>query len=292
MACGSLYYGGLEFAFRSDAPTQQPLTYGVDEAGFRHAAEGAPGATRVDVELCPVPADARAMDAPLFDAGAWRLGVAGAGRWIEYVPPTERRPLWRATLGVGGFTQARLATRALSPDGPTSWPFCYPRDMLMVMYRLLGEGVIAHGCGALIDGEVTLFTGRSTAGKSTMAAILQQGGIPVFSDDRVILRSHGDQIWAYGTPWLGVAGVCANAAAPLRRVVLLEKGASVSVRKTVAAQALHRLLATLSVPWYDAAALDLALPFCERLVEVAPPGTLAFARESTAAEVLAALGTL
>ena len=48
--------------------------------------------------------------------------------------------------------------------------------------------------------------------------------VTMLSDDRVVLRAEGSQIWMYGTPWHGDGGFASPARVPLTAMFLLKEG--------------------------------------------------------------------
>ena len=85
-----------------------------------------------------------------------------------------------------------------------------------------GRGVLLHASAVKVGGKGILFSGTSGAGKSTMASLWDGlENTTVLSDDRVIVREHSGQLWAYGTPWHGSARISSPEAVPLDRIFVL-----------------------------------------------------------------------
>lgn len=111
----------------------------------------------------------------------------------------------------------------------------YALDSLLrifLSWKLLEhQGFLLHAATVIRDGKAYIFTGRSGAGKSTVATLSPQGS--VLTDEISLLRrEHG--VWrAYGTPFWGefkaagsnssapVAGIFRLLQAPENRVVAL-----------------------------------------------------------------------
>lgn len=70
-----------------------------------------------------------------------------------------------------------------------------------VLPRFLAhEGhLLLHACAVDIQGRTVLFLGKSGWGKSTLAALLHQAGHTLYSDDCVLLQSHGSDWQATAT---------------------------------------------------------------------------------------------
>src|SRR5437879_2603081 len=97
---------------------------------------------------------------------------------------------------------------------------------VLLSWKLLGRrGFLLHAATVVRDGKAYIFTGRSGAGKSTVASLSPEGS--VLTDEISLLRrEHG--VWrAYGTPFWGefrAAG--SNTSAPVARIVLLLQAAA------------------------------------------------------------------
>ncbi|MBV9181577.1 MAG: hypothetical protein JO356_09700, partial [Acidobacteria bacterium] len=118
-----------------------------------------------------------------------------------------------AALGLGPYKRLRAAdtfhsaeltlNRALLGKHLPVRPLEYPADELLITNHLAFQGVGAevHGCG-LMDEEIggQLFLGHSGAGKSTTTRLWNRSRkVTVLSDDRVILRLEGGDVWMHGT---------------------------------------------------------------------------------------------
>ena len=102
----------------------------------------------------------------------------------------------------------------------------YPLDEVLMIHRLAcGYGLEVHAVGIVDEiGSGHLFLGHSGAGKSTTARLwLNQPGVQILSDDRIILRAHGDKIFMYGTPWHGDAGISSPDCAAVTNIYFLEQ---------------------------------------------------------------------
>lgn len=120
----------------------------------------------------------------------------------------------------GGFA-------VLIPEG------VYPRlslwqilSILPLETVLMEQGtVILHACYLLHNGEAILFSGPSGIGKSTQGRLWEDAGEGVvINGDRVLVTpmEYGVQIDSHYL--CGTSGICSNKSAPLKAIVLLEKG--------------------------------------------------------------------
>ena len=96
---------------------------------------------------------------------------------------------------------------------------------VLLTWQLLGHhGFLLHAATVMRNGKAYLFTGRSGAGKSTVASLSPQGS--VLTDEISLLR-RGNGVWrAYGTPFWGefrAAG--SNTSAPVAGIFRLLQAA-------------------------------------------------------------------
>ena len=174
-------------------------------------------------EICEVNIDVRCVDEvplptcqPLFHSGGvWSLFEETvdnlAGFRLNFQRPFRGEPPYKSAWFDRNFKNGHLVlSRQFFPDDRPVYPLEYPLDEVLMIHRLAcGYGLEVHAVG-LVDeiGRGHLFLGHSGAGKSTTARLwLNQPGVQILSDDRIILRAHGERIFMYGTPWHGDAGI-------------------------------------------------------------------------------------
>src|SRR5262249_43736388 len=154
-----------------------------------------------------------------------------------------------------------------------------PLDELLILNLLAkGNGVEVHACGLVdADGEGRLFLGQSGAGKTTTARLWQNiEGTQILSDDRIIIRELGGQLWIYGTPWHGEAELAFTGRAPLRRIYFLRHGRTNAVVRLKHAEAVGRLFSCSFPLFYDPQALDSTLMYFEKIASSIPCCELSF----------------
>ncbi|MDY6367471.1 MAG: hypothetical protein SPL13_03025 [Clostridia bacterium] len=104
----------------------------------------------------------------------------------------------------------------------------------ILSYYLLNNrlGTMIHASAIAVDGEAYLFTALSGTGKSTHARLWREllGSRAVMvNDDKPILRLIGDEIYVYGTPWMGKHYLGANIKAKVKAVCKIEQAPENSI---------------------------------------------------------------
>jgi hypothetical protein len=272
----------------------------IGDIVFRIASDDPRLASAADGPLAPFFADhgaaeveiqARWTDGPpessgrlLFDAGGtWRLLQSGSD--FEFTFRSVRDPAtpyktarFNATFTAGDVQLSRrhFSHRSSEPV----YPLEYPLDELVMIHLLSqGRGVEIHGCG-IVDaaGRAHVFAGQSGAGKSTMGRLwIDQPGVRLLSDERVVLRTDRDRIRVYGTPWHGEAGLAAPLAGELGAVFFLHHAATHSVAPVGRARAAAQLLACSFLPFHAAGPVDRTVTAVERVTRDVPCYDLSFA---------------
>jgi hypothetical protein len=83
-----------------------------------------------------------------------------------------------------------------------------------------------------MDGETYIFTAKSGTGKSTHTRLWREafpGRCRMINDDKPMLRVEESGVTVFGTPWCGKHGLGCNSSAPLKAIVLLERGETNSI---------------------------------------------------------------
>jgi len=229
----------------------------------------------------------------LFDAGGlWTLHESG-GRFIFTFtsPRFGSTPYKRAEFTPDFSTGTVRLHRPYFDPGEPVYPLEYPLDeIVMTNWLALGRGVEVHACAvADADGSGYLFAGHSGAGKTTIARTwMQEPGVTILSDDRVILRMRSGGVWMYGTPWHGDEPLAATAAVPLTRGFFLRQAPENQHVPLRRADIVARLLARSFPPFFSARALDFTLSLLDDVSQLAPFGELACRPDASVLDVIRA----
>jgi len=268
-----------------------PVTLDPEHESF--LVRGAEQDRACDIELDIDWTDALELPAaePSFlSGGLWTAYVASTGTKFYFSSPAVGNGPYKAAWFDSRFERGHVVlNRSVIPAGQPIFPLEYPLDELVMMHRLaLGEGIEVHALG-LVDDDGTgyLFLGHSGAGKSTTARLwLSQPGVRMLSDDRIILREHGDEIWMYGTPWHGDAGIASAGRARLSRIFVLEQAPAEELIPLSQGQAAAELFARTFVPFYLKSGVQFSLGFLDQVTRCVPCSIFRFTPTARAVEAL------
>ena len=229
----------------------------------------------------------------LFDSGgSWQLLRSDGGFTFTFRASADPSEPYKTARFNSTFTagDVQLVRRHFdSRSSEAVYPLEYPLDELVMIHLLSqGKGVEVHGC-ALLDRQrrAYVFPGQSGAGKSTMARLwIDQPAATVLSDERVILRTDGDRIAVYGTPWHGDAMLASPLCGDLAAVFFLNHGPSHGVRRTSGSLAAAKLLACSFLPFHNAQGVNRTMMAVEQVTRDAPCYDLWFAPDPSVIEVL------
>ena len=269
---------------RPDGP---PLV--VDEAAAPFLVGSGPADVRMEVDWGDL--SSPETGEPVFDSGGvWQLSRRAGRLTFRFRSAALGDIPYRTASFDPSFTtgEIRLHRPYFESGGPV-YPLAYPLDELL-MIALLGQGrgVEIHGCGIIDQSGVGhLFVGQSGAGKTTMATLwLEEAGVTILSDDRVVLRDAGDHIRMYGTPWHGDAPLASPRSVPLSHLFFLRHAAGHALSPVRGAFAAAQLFASSFLPFHSAGALDFTLELLERVVRSVPTAQLSFTPERSVIEMI------
>jgi hypothetical protein len=147
------------------------------------------------------------------------------------------------------------------------------------------EGFLLHAATVIRNGRAYVFTGRSGAGKSTVASLSPPGS--VLTDEISLLRRESGVWRAYGTPFWGefrAAGL--NTSAPVKGIFRLVQAAENRVAPLRPVELLRALLPNVLFFSAEPEANRRLLEILGRASEEISGGELSFRRDRTFWEVL------
>ncbi len=229
----------------------------------------------------------------VFDSGGtWRL-LRADGRFVfTFRSATGGDAPYKVARFNDTFTQGDVRLHRPHFSAATAtYPLEYPLDELVMIHLLAqGKGIELHGC-ALVDERrrAFVFPGQSGAGKSTLARLWAgRRDVTLLSDERVVVRTDGDRLIVYGTPWHGDAMLASPESGELAAVFFLKHHPTHAVAPVAAAVAAARLLACAFLPFHDPAAVDNTAAAAAQIARAVPCHELRFAPERSVVDVLTA----
>ncbi len=148
------------------------------------------------------------------------------------------------------------------------------RTIFMFALPLRCRGLSLHATAFILpDGRGVACPGVSGAGKSTLARALlevERPGLTVLGDDRIALTNDSGALWLWGTPWHSSAGTSVADDAPCTALVFVRHGDRPTLAPMNPGDAARRVLRTIAIPFWDAAATAFALETVNQLVTSVP----------------------
>jgi hypothetical protein len=225
-----------------------------------------------------------------FDSGKglWRLHRTPRGATFVFTSPAlGARPYQMAEFDAAYARGTVTLRREVFGERLPVYPLHYPLDEVFMVHLLSrGLGVELHGSGVVTaDGRGYLFVGQSGAGKTTLSRLwLQEPGVTVLSDERVILRQREGRVWMYGTPWHGDGHIATPGRVPLSRVFFLRHGARNALAPLARTEAAARLFTCGFTPFHDADGLTFSLGLLGDVAAAVPCDELAFVPDRSAVD--------
>ena len=284
--------GGISFGVFSDDDMPLSLDPSLDDFVLN------PVVSRlcdVNIHLSMMDSLPRPVRRPLFHSGGlWSLFEETFDECSGYRLNFQRNlpgemPYKSACFDRNFETGHLLLSRRFFPRGFPIQPLEYPLDEVLMIHRLAcGYGLEVHAVGIVDEiGRGHLFLGHSGAGKSTTARLwLKQPDIKILSDDRIILRAHGERIFMYGTPWHGDAGISSPDRAVVTNIYFLEQHQHNEIRPLSPGLAAAELFARSFVPRHGAQALEFSLDFMERVTREIPCSIFRFVPQQSAVDAI------
>jgi hypothetical protein len=166
---------------------------------------------------------------------------------------------------------------------------------VVVASRLLHrDGLLLHSAGSILDGFGYLFVGASGAGKSTLARKALAAGEPVLSDDLNAVVDITSRPTAAGLPFTGELRnrTLVEGPAPLRAILVLDKGSRASLRLLSAGEAAAAIVATAPFVNRGLDSFQILLGSAASLATRVPVARLTTARETGFEEITRLLEAL
>lgn len=218
----------------------------------------------------------------LFDSGhgCWTLFESDTELLFESLDPKILQPRVRARLSTDYRTVQAWILPSLE-GGQVGWSpmqLFNPLIEVCLLSRLSRDGgLLLHAAGLVFKNQGLVFTGPSGTGKSTIAELFANRGAAVLSDERVIVRRHGQTFALYGTPWVGSGHYAENASTPLTSLYGISHGQERHhLVPFGSSQAITQILQQAFLPHWDRPGLETTLDFLASLTSQLPCQCLSF----------------
>jgi hypothetical protein len=230
----------------------------------------------------------------VFDSGAtWQLLEADGEFLLTFRSSVGSTAPYKTARLNASFTEGEVQLSPRHFDRHRSdavYALQYPLDELLMIHQLSqGKGVEIHGSAVLDRAQrAFVFAGQSGAGKSTMARLwTDHSDLILLSDERVVVRTDGDRVLVYGTPWHGDARLTSPRCGELAGVFFLHHGSAHASAATAAPLAAATLLSCAFLPFHSAGAVDRTMAALERVAREVPCRDLWFAPDRSVIDALA-----
>ena len=161
---------------------------------------------------------------------------------------------------------------------------CIYRNLCLQLPSL--NRILLHAAVLEVDGEGYAFLGKSGTGKSTHTGLWLEHieGSRIINGDKPILFFDKDEVYAYGTPWMGKEGRGCNAKTPLKGLIFLEQAKTNEIRRLTPAETAMRVFTQILFP-SDETNADKTLALADELVTRIPAWVLGCTISEEAVEV-------
>lgn len=238
----------------------------------------------------------RGMTDEKVDAGTAVLSSENAGFFRrEVLRAADGGTIWRLVRNVSDevylaykvsadFQKVALMTDRTASEGALA--FEYLAQLIPTVQ--LNQGVLSfHGALVEYAGQAFAVCAPSGVGKTTHARLWRDcKNALILNGDRSVFRKDADGWTAWGTPWSGTSGEQINRSAPLKALVLLDRGSENRVRRLAPQAAFRAVFPHLLYPAWDSALTGKALDLLDDLLGEIPVYGLTCRPDADAVEVL------
>ena len=166
------------------------------------------------------------------------------------------------------FKEVTLLTDRTASCGAMSFEYLGQ----MIPFVQLNQSVLSfHGALVEYAGQAFAVCAPSGVGKTTHARLWRDcRNALILNGDRSVFRKEADRWIAWGTPWSGTSGEQINRSAPLRALVLLERGSENHARRLTPQTAFRAMFPHLLYPAWDGELTGKALDLLDELLREIP----------------------
>lgn len=147
--------------------------------------------------------------------------------------------------------------------------------------------IMIHSSVIKYESEAILFSGPSGIGKSTQALLWKNiKNSDILNGDRGILHIKDNDIDVYGSPFAGSSNIYLNISAPVKAIVLLEKGVHNTMERLKPQWAYKYLYPRFAIPNWDEEWTIECVNLIERIMELIPIYRLSCTPDERAVDIL------
>lgn len=223
-------------------------------------------------------------------SGLWDLRYKNRNEFmLNLKDGAEGHPLASITVNLNSKIGNIFYTKeGISSIQEKLFPFAYPADEIILINLLPSfNGVLVHACGIDDNGKGVLFLGISGSGKSTTTRLwMDEKGVKVLSDDRIVIREISGKSYAYGTPWHGDVNICDPGRVEISKIFFIEHSDKNCLNPVSHIDAATRMLVRSFPTFWDKEGMELTLSLIDRIVKKVPCYELGFAPDKSAVDFI------
>ncbi len=241
----------------------------------------------LSIEECPSAFNIEGTEA-FSHTGPWRLYCTEDGYEIAFFSPPLSTDYYMVAKVSKDFSRGKLYVKH---SRKKRFIISHPLDQLLVINLLSrNRGLMVHSCCINDNGKGFLFAGTSRAGKSTTAKLwLNEAGVKVLSDDRIIIRQIDGKIFAYGTPWHGELEISDPGRVEIEKIFFLQHSEKNYVKQLSPIDSAARMFVRSFPTFWDKEGLAFTLSFIDEIVRKIPCYELGFLPDKSAVEFVRGL---
>lgn len=190
----------------------------------------------------------------------------------------------------GRSVNIRMTEDCAKKTGMTEaqWEYVCQQNAFARLFTEHG-GLVLHGSGISFRGNGILFSADSGVGKSTHTSLWRTyypEDTILLNDDKPAFTFEAGEIRMHGTPWSGKTALNTNQHAPLKAIVMLERGNKNEITRIGRAEAFAALIPQICTPHYHTERMETAIVRLQELLRKVPVYRLHCTMDKEAVDVV------